>query len=114
MRKQSIMDRKEFLALAVSPLLIPLLGCVRKKELVGRFVVRAAPLTGVPIRGDDPIPTFGFLHLQAVLTVWDGDEAVLGKSVEQREDYFDFEECKRLLKSWAKEYHPELNIKYEV
>ena len=116
------MDRKEFIGLALSPLLLPLTklnGEPEDKPNIGKFTVRKfKELKAPPIYGDTPLgaydmnPHYGYTHTEMMLTVTYGKWVVLRKSIEQQSNHFNKNRCKGELKKWAKEYHHELNIIY--
>ena len=106
------MDRKEFLALALSPLLVPL--CF-SRPLTGSFeVFDMKHVSHKPVGTDATYyyPDYGYTHKILELTVREEKAIILRKQVEQRADYFDIDKGKKLLKNWAREYHPELKINY--
>ncbi|MBL6985280.1 MAG: hypothetical protein ISR74_06775 [Candidatus Thioglobus sp.] len=106
------MDRKEFIALALSPLLVPLV--TKDKPAIGKFTVTTFNvLSSKHIYGDIPIrPPTPNTYKEVMLTIYDGKEVILRKEVCQQSNYFDEKECQRRLKWWVKKNYPEMKISY--
>lgn len=110
------MDRKEFIALAVSPLLVPLAKRATGHTYVGEFKYeKVKRLKSTPIYGDIVIksfdPEFEWYWI-TTLAVTKSGKVFLRKSFKQRQYLFSKTKSEKMLKQWLEDTHPEIAINF--